>query len=356
MAADTSKKQIHWGFSGSTGISYELYVENSTLYVTKGDEIIFEKSDTHEALFDVYIEAMAEIIKSNDEWPIKNADNRLIDNFSNSQFYAQLKKPKNVVRVGVKPSQKSKYEDNCIGDARRAIAAMKSIPDALQKHNITTAEELAKAFNYSVSIDTQKEKCKLGASKVGGLPHLGKGMRWPKDHYFYAQVNLADIKQYDITDSLPEEGVIYHFITPDGDGKILFYSGPQSELKERKYPKGFEIASHFKSTYEQEEKMSFKAGYFFMGADTFLGNAIDHKIMNPLISKALKIEVNLIARSDGDRLFGEPQTWQEEESILKGNDLFMQLNYGDGLILSGVSYKNIQKGKLGRAVAAYSGS
>lgn len=300
---------------------------------------------------------MKAILEYNEGWPIKDVDNRAIDTFSEKNFFAQLKEPEYVVTVGKSaPTQKIVFEDNPIGIARKAIAELETIPKKLQEFGIETGEDLARRFSYSLAISTSSEKCEPGASKIGGLPHLGKGMRWPKDHYFYAQFNLAELKQFDIANKLPPQGILYHFITSEGFGKILFYSGSQEDLKERNYPKEFEVASYFKESAENEKRMKFTPGYFFMGEDTYMGRHIDAKSMDKIVSKALKQNVKLIKRSDGDRLWGEPQNWQGEIDILKGKELFSQLNYAEGVILSGIKYDNLKKGKLGNSIGTYSGT
>jgi uncharacterized protein YwqG len=66
----------------------------------------------------------------------------------------------------------------------------------------------------NASYNTQ-EKIKLGQSKIGGLPHLPKGVKWPEyNNYplsFLAQINLADINS-DFENVLPLKGMLCFFI------------------------------------------------------------------------------------------------------------------------------------------------
>jgi uncharacterized protein YwqG len=55
----------------------------------------------------------------------------------------------------------------------------------------------------------------LGASKLGGLPDLPKGVVWPEKQRqpqsFIAQIHLADVRAYDIDNVLPEAGMLWFF-------------------------------------------------------------------------------------------------------------------------------------------------
>ncbi|MFL5629078.1 MAG: YwqG family protein [Ktedonobacteraceae bacterium] len=55
----------------------------------------------------------------------------------------------------------------------------------------------------------------VGASKLGGLPDLPRGVTWPAwkglPQSFIAQIHLADVRQYDTEKILPENGVLWFF-------------------------------------------------------------------------------------------------------------------------------------------------
>lgn len=101
---------------------------------------------------------------------------------------------------------------------------------------------------------------KLGASKVGGRPHLPKNFRWPYfkgENYdgevakrplsFIAQFNLAEIAEYDKDGVLPHSGMLYFFYEletmcwgydPDDDGcaRVYYSDAEPDELSVTEFP------------------------------------------------------------------------------------------------------------------------
>ncbi len=59
----------------------------------------------------------------------------------------------------------------------------------------------------------------LGVSKLGGLPDLPPHLQWPKWRgiplAFIAQINLAEIHQFDVANVLPSSGILYFFYDAD---------------------------------------------------------------------------------------------------------------------------------------------
>lgn len=94
-------------------------------------------------------------------------------------------------------------------------------------------------------ISTQADS-KIGQSKVGGNPDLPKGWDWPTNQEnaplrFYVQINLADVKPYDLENLLPGSGYLYFFVddfyTKLGvTGTVLHFDGDLHSLESTKNP------------------------------------------------------------------------------------------------------------------------
>ena len=119
---------------------------------------------------------------------------------------------------------------------------------------------------------------KLGLSRFGGTPDLPLGMDWPtfagNSLIFLAQINLEEIKMYDIDNELPDKGIIYFFIhsdKPDAEEQVVsdnkkryrvLYS-ENNELKNIDFPKEFTSEYHFKPV-----RMEFQSFYTFPSGET----------------------------------------------------------------------------------------
>ncbi len=117
------------------------------------------------------------------------------------------------------------------------------------------SEKLMQQSQASSRINTHavvdEEEIELGASKIGGAPHLPKGMNWIAREgvplTFIAQINMRDTMPYDQQKLLPQTGIIYFFYDSenqpwgfdpsDHNGwKVLYYHGDTSELMYTKPP------------------------------------------------------------------------------------------------------------------------
>jgi len=89
----------------------------------------------------------------------------------------------------------------------------------------------------------------IGQSKVGGLPDLPDDVEWftfkDRPMYFLAQINLEEIKPFDIDHKLPTSGLLYFFYDGEtwgfdpadkGSCKVFFYKGKSDSLKRRVAP------------------------------------------------------------------------------------------------------------------------
>lgn len=104
-------------------------------------------------------------------------------------------------------------------DEVRALIRVTELPDALTAPDDGSwpfgADDLADSFSYQIGLDgtriEDERAVPLGSSKVRGLPHLPRGMQWPKGLYFAAQLNLEQLAQVDRSGWLPKSGMLYFF-------------------------------------------------------------------------------------------------------------------------------------------------
>ncbi|WP_109851870.1 DUF1963 domain-containing protein [Aquimarina sp. AU58] len=110
--------------------------------------------------------------------------------------------------------------------------------------------------DLAVKLIPNKNKAKLGESKIGGTPDLPKDMEWPvfegKAMVFLAQLNLSEVALHHNHELLPKDGILYFFvyfpepvnqygacfdfILPKENYKILYYNRDISELKSMDFP------------------------------------------------------------------------------------------------------------------------
>lgn len=191
-----------------------------------------------------------------------------------------------------------------------------------------TPEILSKALSYYIEIEeeeTSEENVSLGASKMKGLPHLPNAEFWPSETYFFAQLNIADFKEYDVQNLFPENGILYIFDTVEGEFILKFYEGPVEKLKVTDYPDEDSLpeAEYYLEEYRDVTyKLSFSPEFLFYVA----GDAYDYRtIANSLpkdlydqLSEILKAELS--TWSPSLRIFGRPLFWQGEDEVMNDED------------------------------------
>ncbi|GIK64024.1 MAG: hypothetical protein BroJett018_18180 [Chloroflexota bacterium] len=105
------------------------------------------------------------------------------------------------------------------------------------------SEQLESLMLDSIRAITQRvdneSEISIGASKLGGLPDLPSEIDWPIWNNiplaFIAQINLAEVKAYDVDNVLPSAGMLYFFndaeqpwggsLEDRGRWKVIFYDG-----------------------------------------------------------------------------------------------------------------------------------
>lgn len=90
----------------------------------------------------------------------------------------------------------------------------------------------------------------VGQSKVGGLPDLPEDVEWftfqGRSMLFLSQINLEEVKSFDLEQKLPASGILYFFYDPKhpwgfdpadkGSSQVFFYQGKPEHLKRRQAP------------------------------------------------------------------------------------------------------------------------
>lgn len=146
------------------------------------------------------------------------------------------------------------------------IITTMSIPEGIRSAGLTARESdimrlIKPSIRASVKI-TEDKNLAIGTSKLGGMPDLPTGFVWPKANgtclSFIAQLNMGDLKQYDIEKLLPQKGMLYFFYNNDqqtwgfdpadrGNWQVAYSDIKNSELVRIAFPEELEPEGRFKS-------------------------------------------------------------------------------------------------------------
>ncbi len=107
-----------------------------------------------------------------------------------------------------------------------------------------------------------EDELRLGQSKIGGQPDLPKNIEWFKEDNgkrlsFIAQINLSEVTEFDNSNSLPSQGILYFFYSAKADAwgfdikdkdkfKVFYYEGPLEELQRKEFPADLVNYSRYK--------------------------------------------------------------------------------------------------------------
>ena len=123
--------------------------------------------------------------------------------------------------------------------------------------------QLEHCIKESLLLNTQpcaEDQIPIGTSKIGGQPDLPMYTEWPvwrgKPLAFVAQINLADLPQYDFLSILPDKGILsffydaeqeaWGFEPEDREGwRVLYFEHP--ELQRRALPSDLPDEGKYKS-------------------------------------------------------------------------------------------------------------
>lgn len=106
-----------------------------------------------------------------------------------------------------------------------------------------------------IELDAEADSDAIGASRVGGDPDLPAEQEWftnpdnGEPLNFVAQINCAEISDFDTDKKLPEKGILYFFYDleafnwgfdpKDGAGsRVYYYDGSMAQLERKPCPEG----------------------------------------------------------------------------------------------------------------------
>jgi uncharacterized protein YwqG len=113
---------------------------------------------------------------------------------------------------------------------------------------LRVSQSIASLSELSIRFDTtqvNEDGLGTGASKVGGRPDLPPGITWPAwkelPLSFLAQINLAELSKFEVSEPLPSSGVLFFFYDSEqrtwgfdpndtGSWRVIFSAGSGSNL------------------------------------------------------------------------------------------------------------------------------
>lgn len=223
----------------------------------------------------------------------------------------------------------------------------------------------------SASMDTKlkdEELFPVGDTRFGGRPDLPDDIAWPyhegknfkgevanRPLTFFAQVDCADVAEYNVEGLMPDSGILYFFYELDtmewnpGDGmskityaRVLYYSGSKSELRRRDFPDDLieeyrvpaaEIV--FERRYSLPEYWDFKSGH----------PAMKNHEANEIAYDKMRAELGFIQRDEITKMFGVIDAIQDDFLDTDNWVLLLQI---DSQTLGKLGKPSIMFGDLGR--------
>jgi hypothetical protein len=219
---------------------------------------------------------------------------------------------------------------------------------------------LAKSLQYVLDIKLTRikdeKKVKLGSSKYKGLPHLPKDFEWPEGHYFYAQINLSDMKDDAVIDYMPKSGMLYLFFDTN-EASAYYYNGDIRTLEIREYPED--------DALDEAEEYIGKASLITLEPQVVF--QIDESGVLDVVPKELVAGVEKImgcpVKEDSPTLclFGRPQWCQGEDEDMSSDPypgwvMLLQDEYSEGYIHFNINKKAAKKGDFSKIDTTYSGT
>lgn len=250
-----------------------------------------------------------------------------------------------------------------------------------------TKQVISQSLGYSIVITTktlEEESFPLGASKIGGNPHLPDNLQWPKNHQFIAQLNIAEFKHLDIEDLFPDKGIFYFFMNPDViEGTVLFNDASIIRLnKTKSADTKLDSKSACQLNYASKIIFYIKDLEYdlYLNADELIPETLIEELETLLRCKFTTID-------SACHLLGRPTFWQSEDveynrrnhthhqlQVLLGSQpismkvdkrvpqeghdrvLLFQTDYNEGSIHFWVNKKDLQLGAFTKAYMTYSGT
>lgn len=214
-----------------------------------------------------------------------------------------------------------------------------------------------------ILMDKENSSVPVGASKFGGFPDLPPEIPYPtmsgytgnwgdrKERYeksamqLVAQINLAELAEYDKDDLLPHTGILYFFwsgeiapihsknrfyegIADDPDNadihKVIWYNGDLSALKRTEPPLPY-YAKYFTEAF-QEAPIRFCSDTDYR----CMGYVLDTERFDELAELAPDYDIDYLS-CNSDKLFGYP-TGGNCPSVDEHTHLLLQYDYSVGCL------------------------
>lgn len=241
-------------------------------------------------------------------------------------------------------------------------ASTKRLPKQIRRDVDLSPTALWESLESCIAIERLDGAIPLGASKVGGLPHLPPDFEWPvingQPTYLIVQLDLAEVSAADLRGVVPGTGTLYVFAT-EASARVLRYI-PSGALEPRAYP--FPVPSYMQSTVDHAHRLAFKpAFYFSQTSDTYGPSAIAKALPKAFLARIISaFGHDVIEAGDawgGDRIFGgDPIDWQAMGESYLDNELFAQICYADGHVSIGVHRDDLRIAFFDDADVGYCGT
>jgi uncharacterized protein YwqG len=142
---------------------------------------------------------------------------------------------------------------------RKKKAATNTLP-AVDRERLTAHLKATEKYAIEFTRQSSSKPIGMGASKIGGKPHLPQGFRWPyyegtncnkvkacRPLSFIAQINMAEVAALDSDKKLPPSGFLYFFyeldtmewgLKPEDNGcaRVFHYDVAADQLSVTNYP------------------------------------------------------------------------------------------------------------------------
>jgi uncharacterized protein YwqG len=129
-------------------------------------------------------------------------------------------------------------------------------------HHLERFEAVTRNCIHLSLVSNNDKDIPIGQSKIGGRPDLPNSLSWVtekerknflfskvKPLSFIAQINLAEVSQYDVEHLLPQKGMLYFFYSAEQEAwgfdikdkpkfKVLFFEKDVHQLKRMEFPEG----------------------------------------------------------------------------------------------------------------------
>ncbi len=240
--------------------------------------------------------------------------------------------------------------------------SLKRMPKGMRDEVDLSPAGLWSSLEPVIEIRRRRGAIPLGASKHAGQPHLPPDMQWPtlggKPTYLLVQLNLAEVAKADLSGTIPDRGMLYVFTTETASGCVL--TAASEGLVPRPYP--FEVPSYMTRHVEAERRLVFRPGFFFrQTSDTYGPRAIAKALPDSFLRRVCgAFGEGVVEAGDawgGDRIFGgDPIDWQAMGDSYLDNELFAQIEHGEGHVSVGVHPDDLRIACFDDADVGYCGT